>query len=310
MCPEFKIKFCEIDYRKIERFSKIFISFLIFQLYFIGNLWGQEIHVVEAEGTCIGANITFEEGQKMALDNARAEAIKKTVGVNISEETFRRVSETMVGDQVELFDAFSKLSKSTSYGRIIKEEIVDSKTEVVDNLPVYKVKIKAEVIAEEGKPDPDFTVEIIMDKDVFFDRGPDGSDEISFDIWASQDCYIYLFNLMANDSIQLILPNNYIKDNFYSVQSETQVFMDDIRSYGMTFPVKLSPGRKQVLEAFYIVALKDKIPFETDRYATEGDGVIPTYRAAFTEMQNWLVNIPIDRRTEAIKTFEIRKQKR
>ena len=58
--------------------------------------------------------VTPEEDKKRALELASSEANNQVVGVKISEETFRNVSETMKGSKSEdYFDKFSQLSHST-----------------------------------------------------------------------------------------------------------------------------------------------------------------------------------------------------
>jgi len=103
------------------------------------------------------------------------------------------------------------------------------------------------------------------------------------------------------------MPNAYLKDNEYRVNNTEQEFEKKIKSMGMNFTVGLSPNKPSQTEALYVIALKDKLDFVSGNFSRDGLSVIPTYRAAITDIMNWLIQIPIDERAEAFKQFEIRK---
>lgn len=263
---------------------------------------------IEVDGSCVVANITPEEARERAIINARNEAIKQAVGVQVSEDITRSVTEDMINSESTVYDNFSKLSRSTSFGKIIKEEpLLKDELTLAGNTPVYNVRIKALVVKDEGNPDYGFEVKINMEKDIFFCRRSQPSEEIKFSIWASRDCYIYLFNLMSNDSVQLIIPNQYISiNNKFIAGSEKQQFESDLENYGISFSAQLPPGKDLVTEAFYIIALKEKVDFYSDNKETLENGIITTSNAAMTDIQNWLMKIPRNMRTEQLKAFQIR----
>lgn len=270
--------------------------------------YSQEGQWVESEGRFPGVNVTPEEGQRKALELAQSEAIKKVVGLRVNEETFRHLTEIQASNQQdEYFDIFSRLGRSTTSGKILQEES-QFYTLIENNYPVYYVKLKAFVVEEKGDTDPGFSVKINMPRDVFYDRGIySKNDKLEFNIEATKDCYIYLFNIMANDSVQLLIPNQYLKDNSYNVNKYEQEYEKKINSLGINFTVGLSPNRVSQKEALLVIALKDKIDFMSGNFSKEDQSIIPTYRAAMTDIMNWLIQIPVDRRTEAFRSFEIRK---
>ena len=144
-----------------------------------------------------------------------------------------------------------------------------------------------------------------MSKSVFYVRGPNRSDELTFDIWASKNCYLYLFNILSNDSVSLLIPNSYIRDNYYSVDKEVQEFEKGLSN--LSFEVALPPGKDYVIEALYIVAMKNKLDFVSNSLNGSEAGIIPGYQAAIADIQAWMIQVPRDQRTEALKSFEIRK---
>jgi hypothetical protein len=256
------------------------------------------------------ANVTPEEGKKNALEIARSEAIKQVVGLKVTEETFRNISETQHGDaQLNYFDVFSRLNRSTSSGRIIEEDY-STETVLENDVPIYIARLNAKVVEEEGTADPGFKVNINMPRDVYYSRSDvlSGNDAIEFEITATKDCYIYLFNIMSSDSVQLVLPNEYISNNFYDARKDEQEFEKLINHFGMKFNVYLPEGKSMANEAFLVIALKDKVDFKSDNFHQDGLSIIPTYRAAMTDIMSWLIQIPADMRTEAFRSFEIRRK--
>ncbi len=262
---------------------------------------------VEAEGKCIIANITPEMARERALKRAMSEAVSQVTGITVTESVLRNLSDQTAGEENKIFDVFSRLSNATSSGRVLEYDILYEDTKREGEALVYTIGINALVAEDEGKPDPDFKVSIDIDKSVYFYRGEDDSDEISFSIEATEKCYIYLFNIMTTDSVQLILPNIYIKDNLFDPGLERQNFEMTMDEFGMTFPVELGDGKQHAVEALYLVALKDKIDFAPELNFDPGSGIIPTWKTAITEISKWLMEIPAERRTEHLVQFEIRR---
>lgn len=289
------------------------MKFVLFSIFFFLTAvsYAQESVWIEAEGSCVVANITPEEARERAINNARNEAIKQAVGVLVSEDITRSVTEDMVNNESTIYDNFSKLSRSTSFGKIIQEEpLFRDEMSVVGGTPVYNVRLKALVFKEEGKPDYGFDVKINMEKDVYFCSDSKPSDEIKFKIWASKDCYVYLFNLMSNDSVQLLIPNQYISsNNKYIADAEVQEFEKELKNSNVTFTAATPPGKDRVTEALYVIALKEKIDFISESQSISETGIISTSGAAMTDIQNWLMKIPRDMRAEQLKAFQIKKIK-
>lgn len=286
-------------------------ALLLAVLLFSADIYAQGVWV-EAEGIAYGANLTPEQAQQKALEDARAKAVDLAAGVTVRAESFRYVSESMKGDNASEFtDLFSKVSKTVSTGRIVEEEITKLPPSFEGNIPVYRVALRARVVTEVGEPDPAFTAEIIMKESVFYDRGdPAKNDIVNFKLWAGRDCYLYLFNIMSNDSLHLVFPNKYIPDNSYKTGVEVQNFEKRIKDLNLKFYVALPYGKESVTEGFLLIALKEKYDIPQGLLSADGSGILPGYTAAFTGIMNWLSKIPADKRTEATATFEIRRAPR
>ncbi len=254
---------------------------------------------VTVEGGAWGANISDVQGRKQALGAARIEAIKQVVGLQIYEETFLSKTGVTSNKTIRLFDTFSRISQTYSSGKIIEEYILRQWTEVIKGIPYYKVKIKALVVVDSGEVDPSFKVKIILPKDVFYVDKTGRGEELKFKLWASQDCYFYLFNIMANDSVQVILPNKFIKNNAYKKADTIQPYEKILRN--LALEVSLPDKQAQTTETLYLIGLKDKVDINTFHKETN----IYSYKATIQNIQKWLVQIPRNRRTETLQTIEI-----
>ena len=301
----------------VRFFFKIKVGLLVSKLIFflvvlngLAVIHSQSAQWIEAEGECYAVNITPEEARQKALSAARADAIQKAVGVKVSEETFSNVSEALTGTNASEFnDFFSKFNRTSSYGRIIEEEITNLPPVFNNDIPVYRVKLRAKVADEKGKPDPGFKAEIILKNPVLYDRGnPLANDIIDFKLWASKDCYLYLFNIMSNDSVQLVFPNKYISNNYYSAAAQQQEFEKQMKMINLTFYASLPTGKNIAVEGLMLIALKEKIDFSSPNLSRDGQNIIPTYKGALTDIMNWLVRIEMEKRTEAFAAFEIRRK--
>lgn len=286
----------------IRKNGLLFIIFLII-ICFKYSI-AQNAKWVTTEGGAWGANITDVDGRKRALDAARSEAIKQVVGIQITEETYFSKSEITNDKKSKLFDAFSRLCQSNSAGKIIEEEILRQWVEVINGIPYYKVKIKVLVAEDSGKADPNFVVKIETPKDVFYVDEAGSGEELQFKLWASQDCYLYLFNIMANDSVQLLLPNSYIKNNAYKKLEKLQSFEKVFQN--LALEVSLPDNQEHTLEALYVVALKDNVTFNSFAFASQPGTEVYSYQTAIQDIQKWLIQIPRDRRTETMQIIEIR----
>jgi hypothetical protein len=62
-------------------------------------------------------------------------------------------------------------------------------------------------------------------------------------------------------------------------------------------------------KVIYVIGLKDNVEFISDHSIKQGNSTIPTYSSAMTDIMNWLIQIPADRRAEAFQSYEIRKNR-
>jgi len=264
---------------------------------------------VEATGKCWSTSVTPEEGWLRARRDAEANAIRKALGITVNATTFQATSEAMQGGKsADFLSLFTEINTTTTCGRIIAESILDSSLSTESNIPVYSVKIEATVAKDEGQPDPGFQVEIHLDKDVYYDRGDiDRNDAVHFSIKASQNCYLYIFDIMPNDSVLLLMPNAYFSDNSYTLSEGIEGFARKLAKLPFQMRVGLPQNKNIATEMIYVVALKKKIDFYSSYMTPESAGIIPTYQSAFVDLQKWLVRIPQSMRTSNFAVFTIKR---
>lgn len=265
---------------------------------------------VEAIGEAYLTNITPEEAKRRALENARQEAIRYVVGVRISSVTHARQIGlyNSTGDQEELQESFATICEQTCSGKIVEERAPRWRTYTIADpksplpITVYRVYLRAKVVREEGKTDPTFNMGVKLNKDVFQD-----GDEITMRIWASEDCYLTVLNIAANDTVYVLLPHEYRRDNFILGGRAIEVPNAEERAIGIHYRVHLPEGQEVATEFIKIIATRNFYEFGKSLKKVGGFPFVPTPRGALVELQRWLVRIPIDERAEAMAVYEIRR---
>ena len=297
------------DRRKRGRYR---VLVLVFSLTAVSTLYVQaDTNWTEATGRCYSTDVTPNEGWRRAQRDAEANAIRDVLGVKITDATFGVKAESMGSKNASnYFSLFSELSRSTTSGHIVAEDILNKSLEIENDYPVYTVKIRAVVTKDTGESDPGFRIHIHLNKEVYFDRGsPDLNDAVKFSITASENCYLYLFDIMSNDSVLLLIPDPYFTDNYYSATEGPAGFDRKLASLPIKLRVGLPPGKDISTEMLYLVALKKKVNFFSPHMTKASLGIIPTYKSALLDLQKWLVMIPRNMRTSTSASFTIEKER-
>lgn len=166
---------------------------------------------VEADGEAYGANLTPEQGYTQALEQARAEAIRVAAGVRIQSETLLIQSETQGKQDGDYSSLFSEINSLISYGQIVQEKYTKSMEHYQPDptstpIPIYKVHLRALVKIEEGRPDPNFQLNVTLNQNTFIAE----RDTMIITLRSNQDCFVTLFNILPTDSVYVLLPNDRI----------------------------------------------------------------------------------------------------
>ena len=242
----------------------------------LGDSWFQVTESVIIE------NITPEKAKEIAIQKACKRAIEFYSGIEISGRILNAQSESQ--NQI-LIDNFSSITQQTTKGFIIEKELLKDELISNGNQLLKVITLKAKVDNQKGEKDPSFKITANLNRD-YYKFG----EEMELSVKSSKDCYLTILNICSNDSVYVILPNEYRKDNFVKSGELFQLPNSKDKEIGLYFPVSLLPNKIEDIEMIKVIATKQKIDFSSV-YSFSAYG---TYQSAFIDLQKWLLLIPRD----------------
>ena len=274
-----------------------YFRFLMLMLFLIQPCFSQtKGQWVECYGEAAVQNITNEEAQVLARRYARLNAIEKACGVQLQAETL-----------VKDFKLAGDFIHSIAYGHVVEEKELNWKTETIppENpadppIILLKLSMKARVIPVEDKSDPGFKVSLQLNRKSF-----QSGDEVIFNIRSNQDCFITLINLAANDSVYILYPNVYHRDNSLKGHSKFEFPLSSERESGFHIKVSTLPDHKKDTEIVKVIATKQKIDFLSELKIADGFGLMGTPKMAVTQLTYLLSEIPVSGRAEATMMYTV-----
>jgi hypothetical protein len=240
----------------------------------LGNGW------FEVTESVIIENITPEKSKEIAIQRACKKAIEYYSGIEISGRVLGIQAENQ--DDI-LIDNFSSITQQTTQGIITEKEVLNNETNSINNQLIKTVALKVKVEKQKGKKDPTFQLTANLNRDYFQD-----GDEMELTVKSSKNCFLTVLNICSNDSVYVIFPNAYRKDNYIKSGELFQLPDSNDKKIGLYFPVNLLPNKNEDFEMIKIIATKQKIDFSSI-YSFSAYG---TYKSAFRDLQNWLLKIP------------------
>lgn len=240
------------------------------------------------------AQISPEEARTMALRHARVRAIEQVCGVNLQSETLVRQAMTS-GQYVQ----------TTAYGFVRDEKIIregfrivpgpadanpacgscpnGAGVQVEQNMPrepmrlYYYVEMRIEIQPQEGKPDAAFQIKLTLARSTF-----ETGDQLSAQIKASQDCYLTVLNITADDQVRLLMPTPALSGNLLK-RGETFQLPDPDLAELRVAPL---PGHEQDEEFLVVIATLERM----DLLLGEEFSVM--------DLSRWLASIPPEKRAQ------------
>lgn len=253
-----------------------------------------DTQTVEVTAEVYGLGRTPEQARHEALQRARDLAVAEVAGIHIAAQQLRLKSENT--DSVR--DAFSYLVHTTTQGRIVSED-VSFATRLEDDIPIYVAALRAEVVLEQGHRDPGFQVELRTRPDSHtFRRG----EAVTLEITPSRECYVTVLNLHSDGRVSRLLPNRFASSQLAPAGDK---LMLPGPAHGFEIRVELREGLRQDREHILVVATLDPLTFEMP--AESPDELAPETESnlGLTALNQWLVRIPVERRTEAMWDYEV-----
>lgn len=232
-----------------------------------------------------------QQAREEAIKQARTKAIAVEAGIEIRSHTFDQQVEISIRDNIfRGYEAFSSLSSLQSYGRVDEEDILSEEVVLHDNQPYYKIRLKCHVSMEKGERDPQFFLQIMLNQQSFRD-----GEEMIITLEATKDCYCTIFNLLPDNTTELLYPNPDVPYDMILANIPFEVPSKELRNKGIHLR-KYVDGDIPQVETLYVVATKTPVEFMEAEVIE--DGVIQYQTTAFLAIQKWLLGIPLDERVE------------
>jgi len=280
---------------------KVLATCFVFTLALIlsnASALAQESQWVTVQGIAPIENVTKHEARKMAIANARREAVEKVVGVDI-------LSETMVIN----YNVSGDIIRTIPHGKVIGQEIIKEEIELIPaknkgEAPylAYLVKLRAHVVKEKGKVDAFFRLKADLNRTVFKE-----GDLMEIRVTPSKDCYLSIFNILEDETALILFPNRFRQNNFIKANT-TFVFPDDAdRKKGISLEAYVGAGKQKVDEIFHILALKEPLQFSTAKFKEGIFGIYDGQSAMVSDLVQNIVGIPLSHRAEKFIQYRITK---
>ena len=256
---------------------------------------------IEVNGTrSFSKSISIDQAEQELLQVLRNDAISKKVPNNIVVTSLLSDVTSESGGQASEQTAWSGFFRSTVSGLITAEEILFNRLQEDKHGFSIEMGLKAYVEPVQGQRDPGFDVDIMLENDML-----KSGDELAFSVTPSKDCYVYVFNLMADQNVMLMFPNEFLKDNYVQGKSTLQIPDPEIRRY-IKFRVSPMPGEEITSENIYIVCTKEEVSVVRDLPKIgKSFKVFSGNSQSFVKLQRWLTNIPLNQRVEKDLVYHI-----
>jgi hypothetical protein len=244
--------------------------------------------------------ITPEQARAQAWQEALAEAAEQA-SLEVVAATAMQIRES---DGQEQHEHFARFVRTVTRVRVVAVDTLFDGVEMRAGAgpgrkePVHRVEIRARLRPEVEVPDPGFALELrLADKDsrpVYRHSEP-----LVVELEATRECYVTLFNLYGNDSLRVVFPNALMPDNCRAAGQRLRL---PPVGGGWELPVSLLPGRDYDQEMLLAVATRQPVPFR--RAAETRQGLLAVDEALLA-INQWLLAIPADQRTEAMVAYTI-----
>ncbi len=258
---------------------------------------------VEVEETRTFSNsISPDKAQQEIMQILRNNAISKKIPETVEIATL--LSDVIIeSNQVAREQtAWSAFFKSTISGIITAEEILQNDMRSLPNKNSYQktVRLKAYVEPVKGQRDPGFYLDVNIENNLL-----KSGDELAFSLTPSKDCFVYVFNFMADQNVFFMYPNQYMKENFIKANSTLHIPDESIRDY-VAFEVNTLPGESMSTESVYIICTKTQVkPIDSIQSIGTSMPVLSQDSEGFIELQRWLATIPLNQRVERNLVYHV-----
>ena len=242
----------------------------------LGDDWYQATSFVEFH-----EDITKAQAKENATKSALKKIIEYYSGIDMSSTSLLIVAETNL--QMDI-DHFSQLTNTMSSGIILEKEVLEDEIKTIFGNEVYEVKLKAKVGKLEGESDPFFKLEANLNRDHYQD-----GDEMIINVTSSKNCFVYVFNILSDETVSTLLPNQYLEDNFLAKGQSLRVPPE--KGKITKFRVDLPEGKIQATELIMVLGIKAG----EDTGKKDFDLNLGEYKMAMKELMEFILGFPRNR---------------
>lgn len=190
----------------------------------------------------------MQEAKDLARQRARDTSIEEAVGTFVKGSTI-----------VYNYQLAEDIASSLRRGIIVAEEVVKEgfiAPKGKGNSPVYHIILKAKVKPVPIERSKGFAVSLILSRQVFKE-----GEEVEIRIKATEDSYIYLFDIFQNDMVTLLLPNKHVTNNYVKAETELVFPGAGLNKLGIHLNAFLPAGAKRATERVKVIATRKRIEF-------------------------------------------------
>jgi len=247
-------------------------------------------------GKAIIQNITPEEAEEIAINNACRDLIQFHSGVEVRQRTFDLQTES---HQNIILNNFLALNEQITNGVVLEKKIISSKIVTDEKNAIKVVTLNVRIGTQKGKKDPYFNIKAALNKTVFKE-----SEELELTVQATKNCYLNVINICSDNTVYIIFPNQYRNNNFLKAGDTFIIPNDDDKAMGLSFPTRLNAGKESENEIIKIIATKEKfLLLASDQVSEFGP-----YEMALKKLLSLLIEIPRSEFEEIDLPFAIYKQ--
>ena len=225
-------------------------------------------------------NITPEQAKEMAIQKACQIAIEQFAGIEVTG----RITFIQAESNNEItMDHFSKLTNQISNGIILERVIIKEENITENNRILKRVTVKLKVGKQMGEADPFFSISANLNKSYF-----QNDEELILNVIPTKDCYLTILNIMSDESVATVFPNQYRKVNLVRANELFELPNENDKKLGIKFKVHLLQDKTEDTEIIKIIATKEPVFIKINS----------DFTTAFEALQNWLITIPRDQLEE------------
>lgn len=239
-------------------------------------------------------NITPAEARNQTLAVARQEAIRQAVPEEVLDVSLFTDKQAQIGKAVEEETAHSIFALSTRAGMIVEEKILQDEPEIRKKMLYYHMRLQAGVQPVQGRRDPSLDLQLKVN-----DHNLRDGEKLIITAQANRDGYLYIFNFLSDNSVQLLFPNGFTRNNFIKANQAFTLPTKAEEAQGIAYKVVARKDVKVTNEVIYAVfSLKPIAGWEKFSQVQQGYVNWSAGDESFARFQRWLLAVPLDQRLE------------